>query len=419
MHTVLDPESNLRKHLRQLRALVGWAVGTLTLFLPLTLVLLAVWWIGGSWLWAPTPENVFTFAVVAALALFAIAALVRVKVTKRVSRLEYRSQGERVLTAEDLRRWRILEESDRRNRANHRAIREDVENSEENPPAPSTAVCSVYGPHTVGRHDGLLISVFVYNTSRGESVAKQALATDPDAVERGARVLGLALYEGDQLSISLEVSHALVEEPDRTVSWQGQIVQEIFVVRLNPGAPRWVVGKALVCRNGVPLGRVTFRLGVSDEIASYAVTAPLNIGVAHTFARAFLSYASPDRAEVLRRAQMLEAMKISFFQDIMSLDPGDRWERKLYQEIDKADVFFLFWSSSAAKSQWVLKELEYAQRLTRNSLRNLPELVPVVIEGPPPPAPPPGFADRNFNSKVQYFIAAHSAAEATTQQDAN
>ena len=47
---------------------------------------------------------------------------------------------------------------------------------------------------------------------------------------------------------------------------------------------------------------------------------------------------------MMKRVQMLARCQISFFQDILALEPGERWERKLYEYIDQCDVFMLFWS---------------------------------------------------------------------------
>ena len=55
---------------------------------------------------------------------------------------------------------------------------------------------------------------------------------------------------------------------------------------------------------------------------------------------------------------MLQAAGISFFQDVLKLDPGVRWEREIYKNIDKCDLFLLFWSPAAKDLQWVIKEAE-------------------------------------------------------------
>ena len=109
--------------------------------------------------------------------------------------------------------------------------------------------------------------------------------------------------------------------------------------------------------------------------------------------------------EVLKRVQMLERVKIDFFQDVLSLEPGERWAKALYKNIDRSDVFLLFWSSNAKKSKWVLREVRYAMNLHGGDDLAPPEIVPVLIEGPPPVAPPPELKDLHFNDKFLYFIA--------------
>ena len=78
---------------------------------------------------------------------------------------------------------------------------------------------------------------------------------------------------------------------------------------------------------------------------------------------------------MLKRAQGLRAGRIDFFQDLLSLDPGDQWAARLYQEIDRCDLFLLFWSSNAKQSQWVMKEVEYALA-RRKSSGGIPDITP-------------------------------------------
>jgi hypothetical protein len=101
---------------------------------------------------------------------------------------------------------------------------------------------------------------------------------------------------------------------------------------------------------------------------------------------------------------MLARLRIHFFQDILDLDPGVRWQRELYRHIDKSDLFLLFWSTPARESKWVLEEMRYA--LKRKGDKDLapPEILPIVIEGPPPPPPPPELAHLHFNDYLLYFI---------------
>jgi len=60
--------------------------------------------------------------------------------------------------------------------------------------------------------------------------------------------------------------------------------------------------------------------------------------------KAFVSYASEDRAKVFARIQGMQkiAPKMHFFMDVLSLRSGDSWEEKLWEEIPDSDVFYLF-----------------------------------------------------------------------------
>jgi hypothetical protein len=161
----------------------------------------------------------------------------------------------------------------------------------------------------------------------------------------------------------------------------------------------------LVLVDSVPVGSLTFALKVTAEAVSK--TEPeLRGDRARRYAYAFLSYASPDRAEVIKRAQGLRAGGTSFFNDLLSLDPGERWEKRLYEEIDRCDVFYLFWSSKAKASEWVMKETEYALARRLTSENGDPDIIPVIIEGPPPPSPPESLKEIHFNDNLLYVLAA-------------
>ena len=122
------------------------------------------------------------------------------------------------------------------------------------------------------------------------------------------------------------------------------------------------------------------------------------------YREAFISYSSKDRDEVLKRVQMLARFQINYFQDVLSLAPGARWEKELYRHIDSCDLFLLFWSSASKASPWVIKEVQYALDRWEQSGTEIPEIVPVLIEGPPVPLPPEHLSHLHFNDQLLYFI---------------
>jgi hypothetical protein len=45
---------------------------------------------------------------------------------------------------------------------------------------------------------------------------------------------------------------------------------------------------------------------------------------------------------VLKRVQVLGALRMRFFQDVICLAPGERWWQMVCQRIDSCDLFLLF-----------------------------------------------------------------------------
>ena len=125
---------------------------------------------------------------------------------------------------------------------------------------------------------------------------------------------------------------------------------------------------------------------------------------ASRYRSAFLSYATEDRDQVIRGAQMLRSVGIECFQDVVDLDPGERWERRLYEEIERSDLFLLFWSRAAKASRWVRKEAVHAVDCG-GAQPGRPEIKPIILERPPS-EPWPELAHLHFGDPLTYFVAA-------------
>jgi hypothetical protein len=70
----------------------------------------------------------------------------------------------------------------------------------------------------------------------------------------------------------------------------------------------------------------------------------------------------------------------------------------------------LFWSSAAKHSSWVRREVAHA--LTRQGDHHLmpPEIRPVILEGPPVPAPWAELSHLHFDDRVLYFMRPDEAS---------
>jgi hypothetical protein len=52
-----------------------------------------------------------------------------------------------------------------------------------------------------------------------------------------------------------------------------------------------------------------------------------------------------------------------------------------------------------------MKETEYALARRMSSESSDPDIIPVIIEGPPPPSPPEALKDIHFNDSLLYVLA--------------
>ena len=179
--------------------------------------------------------------------------------------------------------------------------------------------------------------------------------------------------------------------------------------------------QARVYRQAIPIGKIAFSILIEAEKAEVHAEGMLPVGeLSRAYRRAFLSYASSDRPEVIKRAQALRAANIDFFMDLLSLEPGQRWEKRLYSEIDQCDLFVLFWSNAARNSTWVSKEIQYALDCIKKHTSPAaarPEIRPIPVEGPPPIPPPDSLSHLHFDDPFLYLIA--SIEKLTAARPAN
>jgi hypothetical protein len=266
---------------------------------------------------------------------------------------------------------------------------------------------TVFAPATAPPRAEVVIQAFVHLPDLESEVHAISFGADPSSIKLASIPLALQLKRNDRIKVSLEASGgAAIEEPILHLRWNGKLALFAFEARLPDSAVEIAIRfKLRVFANGVPAGTIIFNVGVKPG----ADTEPAKRidQQSKRFNRPFLSYASQDRAKVLRAAQLLRALKMEFFQDLLALEPGDRWRERLFLEIDKCDLFLLFWSQNARNSSWVTREAEYALRRSRTSPI---EIVPVLLEGPPAIPPPPSLEEIHFNDALQHVILAEESA---------
>jgi hypothetical protein len=260
--------------------------------------------------------------------------------------------------------------------------------------------CSVFAPPGAPPDSTILVQVFFHRPDEARRARALARMMDDTTDSKGGVRLNLPVDRGATIQAALSAPGLAIEEPEQSVKWHGEPAFAQFIVTF-PATPRDFYCTARISINGGLAGRITFRL--SSDSTHIRTTICVDES-AKRYKLAFLSYASADRAEVLKRAQALDAARMSFFQDVLSLRAGDQWESKIYQHIDKCDLFLLFWSRAAKDSEWVIKETEYA--LERRSWGDDPDIVPIILEDGPVVMPPDSLKSIHFNDAIHYLISA-------------
>lgn len=267
--------------------------------------------------------------------------------------------------------------------------------------------CTVFAPPLAVPNDVALVQVFVHLPDQAADA--RALATEFDSVteRRGFTDLEVLVARGDRLGIELRMPSLDVHDPVRTLVWRGEPKSVQFEVAIPASfEPRGVIGTVTISLRTVPIGHIKFKMTITKAAGPAQPLNPTGEAAAR-YRSAFVSYASADRREVLKRVQALKAVRIETFQDVLDLDPGARWEREIYRRIDECDVFFLFWSGAAKRSEWVRREASYALHRQQGNEMAPPEIMPLVIETPME-LPWEELSHLNFSKKMVHFIDAEA-----------
>ena len=273
--------------------------------------------------------------------------------------------------------------------------------------------CTLYAPAKVAAGNDFLVQVFAHLATQAAGLNAIAAASDEEAKQQAVETLDKLIERGSRLTFELRLPEEFtIDEPIQSQKWNGRIVEMPFIVRVPPNyASSSRFGKVIVSENDVPIGRLTFKLQIVGAAAQPTDIKQSNEPVAELehYRRVFISYSSKDRVKVESRVQAWEAAHIECYMDVLSLKPGENWADKLYEFIDRSDAFFLFWSSAARDSNEVKKEILYALERQRKTGDESPDIIPIIIEGPPIITPPNELNKLHFNDRHVYFGAAFEA----------
>lgn len=260
--------------------------------------------------------------------------------------------------------------------------------------------CTVFACRSLRRAEPSLVQVFLHPRADAAYATARAQEADPGTEVRIARCLDCSVAPGARVRVELRVPGAHVEQPVETIVWRGRPDAAQFEVVVNDPAITGVVATVLIAVGDEPVGRLKFKLAVGE--AAPAAREPVGDS-ARNYRAAFISYASEDRDKVLLWRRMARRFDLKAFQDRLDLEPGQRWVEAVERAIDDSDLFVLFWSHDAERSTWVRREVQHALQHQRLDEEELPEIWPVILDGPPPATPWQELSHLHFDDPLLYF----------------
>jgi hypothetical protein len=148
----------------------------------------------------------------------------------------------------------------------------------------------------------------------------------------------------------------LLKSDKKNIVWQGSFTKCSF----DYFVPKDIEVDELSCValltvNEIPVGEMRFITKIVDKPRQ----ANTEI-IAYKFNKVFISYSHLDEEKVKFYHEGLEFAQIPHFFDRSYLKTGDVFPQVIQNYINSADLFILFWSENASKSEYVEKERKQA-----------------------------------------------------------
>lgn len=216
---------------------------------------------------------------------------------------------------------------------------------------------SVFTPAEVKRKSHMLVQIYLHLYEEIEKVKALAQESDNNAERRDYIPLQCKLKKGDKVDVQLNIyGETLLMSDKKSVVWQGSFTKcsfDYFVP--NDIDVDELSCMALLTVNEIPVGEMRFITKI--------VETPRKLNpeiIAHKYNKVFISYAHKDESKVKSFHEGLKLAGIEHFFDRAYLQAGDVFPQVIQDYINSADLFVLFWSENASKSEYVDKERKQA-----------------------------------------------------------
>jgi hypothetical protein len=274
-------------------------------------------------------------------------------------------------------------------------------------PQALVADASAFAPRRFRRETTELVQVLVHRPKDKAQARKAALAADREAIGASADAKLGALAVGTQIEVALDAAGARVKALAGPQRWDGEILTFAFAIEVEAEALGQIVCAARVLADGAQIGVIAFARPVAKGDTWADKPAPVDAKMRRA-RRVFLSYSGGDREKVAMIADAYARAGVPCFFDRTSLTGGEEWSPRLYKEIERSDLFHLFWSQSAARSEWVAQETRHALKRRRGSFAKRPDITIQMLDGPPWAPHPADLDALNFDDFTRAAIVGYA-----------
>jgi hypothetical protein len=257
---------------------------------------------------------------------------------------------------------------------------------------------SVASPKTTKPGSNFLLTFWAYLNSQRDEVIKRIYESH-SRENTNIQYKGPVKIEKETLiTLFIEIEDLTFKQNIASIHWTSEIISESFLVSVPDNVSLGTkIGAISLLVEGIEIAKIHFSIDITNTL-----TAPQSLPVDIQFHQtAFASYSTKDTKEVLSRIQamVIVAPWLKVYIDFDGIRAGQYWKEELKKSISNMDVFYLFWSKNAAKSDWVKKEWHCALKL-----RGLDYIQPVPLVNPDRVPPPAELSPKQFKDKWLCYI---------------
>lgn len=251
---------------------------------------------------------------------------------------------------------------------------------------------AVFAPAEIAEGLDFFVQVYIYKDEETDQVIIDSIISNKYAEQRSYTPLNFKIKTGDRISVMLDMHGLSIEgATTKSIIWQNKFTKCSFFSHIPIYYPsNYAKGDVYISANGLELGQMSF-VSETKKMPIENITCNVRSKI---YKNVFISYSHKDYNIVMKIAEAYKELGVvdNIF-DRHSLSSDANIEKKIYELIDSCDLFLLFWSENAARSEWVKKErirAFYAALDVPPRLR----LIPVNIS---PYSPPPSSMNGVFH----------------------